>query len=128
MGMSAMKHRLGKDLFKPFLAQIFAFGIRCKANNWRSVGSIDDILNSDGIEKPPDAWQTELADRVEEILAWKGSTIQGREKCYKTYIYLLTAQYVEEHIRGKEADLVTAFLRSVKEEKSEREAILALKG
>ena len=93
-----------------------------------SVGSIDEILNGDGLEKIPDAWQAELADRMEEILARKGSTVLGREKCYKTYVHLLTAQYVEEEIRGKEAELMVAFLKSIKEEKSEKETILALKG
>jgi len=93
-----------------------------------SVGSINEMLNGDSVEKIPDAWQAELADRIEEILARKGSTVQGREKCYKTYVHLLTAQYCEDDIRGKEAELVVAFLKSIKEEKSERETILALKG
>lgn len=86
------------------------------------------MLNGDSLEKLPDAWQAELADRVEEILARKGSTLQGREKCYKTYVHLLTAQYCEDDVRGREAELVAAFLKSIKEEKSEKETILALKG
>ena len=65
---------------------------------------------------------------MEEILARKGSTVQGREKCYKTYVHILTSQYAEEEIRGKEAELVVAFLKSIKEEKSEKETILAMKG
>jgi len=93
-----------------------------------SVGSIDEMLNGDGVDKVPDAWQAELVDRIEEILARKGSTVLGREKCYKTYVHLLTAQYAEEEIRGKEAELVVAFLKSIKEERSEKETILALKG
>jgi len=93
-----------------------------------SVGSIDEMLNGDGVDKVPDAWQAELVDRIEEILARKGSTVPGREKCYKTYVHLLTAQYAEEEIRGKEAELVVAFLKSIKEERSEKETILALKG
>ena len=98
------------------------------ADYYFSVGSIDEVLNGDGVDKVPDAWQAELADRIEEILARKGSTVLGREKCYKTYVHLLTAQYAEEEIRGKEAELVVAFLKSIKEEKSEKETILALKG
>jgi len=86
------------------------------------------MLNGDGVDKVPDAWQAELVDRIEEILARKGSTVLGREKCYKTYVHLLTAQYAEEEIRGKEAELVVAFLKSIKEERSEKETILALKG
>ena len=54
--------------------------------------------------------------------------MQGREKCYKTYIHILTSQYAEEEIRGKEAELVVAFLKSIKEEKTEKETMLAMKG
>ncbi len=98
------------------------------ANNMYSVGSIDEVLNGDSTEQSGDAWRPELADRIEEILARKGSTVLGREKCYKTYIHILTSQYAEEEIRGKEAELVVAFLKSIKEEKTEKETILAMKG
>lgn len=93
-----------------------------------SVGSIDEILNVDGTDPVTDVWRAELADRIEEILARKGSTLQGREKAYKTYVQMLTAQYAEEEIRGKESELVVAFLKSIKEERSEKETILAIKG
>lgn len=93
-----------------------------------SVGSIDEVLNGDGIEGTTDAWRTELADRVEEIFARKGSTVHGREKAYKTYIHILTAQYAKEEIQGKEAELVRTFLKSIKEEKSENETVLAING
>ena len=93
-----------------------------------SVGSLDEMLNGDGDDETPDAWAAYLADRIEEILARKGSTVSGREKCYKSYIHLLTNQYAEEEIRGKEGELVTAFLKSIKEEKSENETVLAIKG
>ena len=96
--------------------------------NFLSVGSINGILNGDGAEHTRDAWGPELADRIDEILARKGSTVQGREKCYKTYIHILTAQYTEEELRGKEAELVVAFLKSIKEETSEKETILAIRG
>ena len=98
------------------------------ANQWSSVGSIDEILNGDGIEHSGEAWRPELAERIEEILARKGSTVLGREKCYKNYVHILTSQYAEEEIRGKEAELVVAFLKSIKEEKTEKETILAMKG
>ncbi|KAL9098360.1 MAG: hypothetical protein Q9163_005967 [Psora crenata] len=92
-----------------------------------SVGSIDEILNGDGAEPATDAWRAELADRIQEIFARKGSTIQGREKCYKTYAHLLMAQYAEEEIRGKEDELIAALLKSIKEERSELETVLATK-
>ena len=99
-----------------------------KAKQTYSVGSIDEVLNGDSIDQSGDAWRPELADRMEEILARKGSTVQGREKCYKAYVHILTSQYAEEEIRGKEAELVVAFLKSIKEEKTEKETILAMKG
>ena len=92
-----------------------------------SVCSIDEVLNGDAMETAPDGWRADLADRIEEILTRKGSTNQGREKAYKTYVHLLTAQYAEEEINGKESDLVLAFLKSIREEKSEKEATLASK-
>ncbi len=54
--------------------------------------------------------------------------MQGREKCYKAYVHILTSQYAEEELRGKEAELVVAFLKGIKEEKTEKETILAMKG
>ena len=92
-----------------------------------SVGSIDEVLNGDGLDVSPDGWRLELADRIEETLARKGSTVQGREKAYGTLAYLLRAQFAQEEIRGKEAELISALLKSVKDEKSEKEAILATK-
>lgn len=65
---------------------------------------------------------------MQELIDRKRSSVQGREKCLAIYVRTLTAQYVEEDIRGKESELVTAFLKSIKAETSERETILAMKG
>ena len=92
-----------------------------------SVGSIDEMLNGEGLETSPDGWRAELADRIEEILTRKGSTTQGREKVYKTFAHILRAQYAPDEIAGKEIELASAFLKSVKEERSEKEAALATK-
>ena len=85
------------------------------------------MLNGDSMDAAPEGWRAELPERIEEILARKGSTNQGREKAYRTYVHILTAQYAEEEINGRETELVNAFLRSLREEKSEKEAILAAK-
>ena len=53
--------------------------------------------------------------------------MQGREKCLATYIHILTAQYAQDEISGREGELVTAFLKSIKAETSEKETVLALK-
>lgn len=91
-----------------------------------STNSIDDLLNGDN--PVIDAWRSNLADRIQELIDRKRSSVQGREKCLALYARILTAQYAEEEIRGKEAELVVAFLKSIKAETSERETILAIKG
>lgn len=98
------------------------------ANPSRSVNSIDEIVAGDDSEQVTDSWRTELGDRIEEITDRKRSSVQGREATLAAYIRILTAAYAEEEIRGKEADLVTAFLKSIKAETSEKETILAMKG
>ncbi|KAL8709709.1 MAG: hypothetical protein Q9220_005649, partial [cf. Caloplaca sp. 1 TL-2023] len=92
-----------------------------------STNSIDELLNGDASDPITDAWRSDLADRIAELIDRKRSSVQGREKCLATYVRILTAQYAEEDIRGKEVDLVVAFLKSIKAESSERETMLAMK-
>ena len=101
--------------------------LKSNANNVVSVNSIDDILKSEN-EQPMEAWSVDLADRIAEIIDRKRSSIQGRENCLAVYIRILTGQYAEEDIRGKEAELVAAFLKSIKTDSSEKETVLAIKG
>lgn len=93
-----------------------------------SVNSIDEMLNPDNAELSTDAWRAILNDRIAEILDRKRSSVQGRERCLAIYTRILTTQYAEEEIRGKEPELVSAFLKSVKSESSEKETVLAIKG
>lgn len=86
------------------------------------------MLAAEDTEQTSAAWQADLADRMEEIIDRKRSSVQGRETTLAAYVRILTAQYAEEEIRGKDAELVVAFLKSVKAETSEKETILALKG
>ncbi|KAL8946308.1 MAG: hypothetical protein Q9222_007274 [Ikaeria aurantiellina] len=92
-----------------------------------STNSIDELLNGDASDPITDAWRSDLVDRIAELIDRKRSSVQGREKCLATYVRILTAQYAEEDIRGKEAELVVAFIKSIKAESSERETILAMK-
>ena len=97
-----------------------------KLTSLPSVGSIDGIIvNGDASEQNG---ESQVCDRIEEIFARKGSTSHGREKCYKAYVHLLAHDYLAADIQAKEDELVAAFLRSVKEETSEKETVLALKG
>lgn len=93
-----------------------------------STNSIDELLNGDATDPITDGWRIDLADRIQELLDRKRSSVHGREKCLATYVRTLTAQYAEEDIRGKEAELVVAFLKSIKAETSEKETIFAMKG
>ena len=102
--------------------------MRYEADSCYSVNSIDEILTPDDTEQSSAAWPADLADRIEEILDRKRSSVQGRETTLAAYVRILTAQYAEEEIRGKDSELVVAFLKSIKAETSEKETILALKG
>lgn len=86
------------------------------------------MLGPDNAELSTDAWKAGLADRIAEILDRKRSSVQGRERCLAIYIRILTTQYAEEEIRGREIELVSAFLKSIKSESSEKETVLAIKG
>lgn len=94
----------------------------------KSVNSIDEMLGPDNADLPTDAWRTVLSDRIAELLDRKRSSVQGRERCLAIYTRILTTQYAQEEIRGKEAELVSAFLKSIKAESSEKETVLAIKG
>ena len=85
------------------------------------------IVLSDDAEFRHDALKEELSERIEEILDRKRSSVQGREATLTAYIRILTAQYFQEDISGRETALVASFLKSIKAESSELETILALK-
>ncbi len=93
-----------------------------------SVNSIDEVLALEDSEQSPEQWSTELADRIEQLIDRKRSSVQGREESLAAYARILTAHYAKGDIRSKAAELVTAFLKSIKAESSEKETIFALKG
>ena len=86
------------------------------------------MIATDESEAASDRWKLELVDRIEEIIDKKRSSVQGREAALAAYIRILTAVYAADEIRGKEMELVASFLKSIKAEISEKEAILAMKG
>ena len=114
--------------FEAVALALRAMAIELDTEPIHSVNSIDEMLSADNLDLPTDAWRTELADRIQENLDRKRSSVQGRETCLTAYVRILTAHYAEEEIRGKEAELVTAFLKSIKIESSEKETVLAMKG
>lgn len=133
--ISAMRRRSGRTFAASCLAHFIgatlalrAVAIELKADPVSSVNSIDEMLSADNTEISTDAWRAELAERIQEVIDRKRSSVQGRETCLTAYVRILTAHYAEEEIRGKEAELVTAFLKSIKTESSEKETVLAMKG
>lgn len=75
-----------------------------------------------------ETWKQDLADRVEEIIDRKRSSIQGREATLASYNHILMSQYAFEEIDPKRSELFPALLKSVKTESSEKETSLALRG
>ncbi|MCJ1415089.1 hypothetical protein MMC32_001419 [Xylographa parallela] len=92
-----------------------------------SVNSIDEMIAADDSEAATEAWKLELVDRIEETIDRKRSSVLGREAALTAYIRILTSAYADDEIRGKEIDLVSSFLKSIKAETSEKETILAMK-
>lgn len=99
---------------------------KSRLTNGASVGSLNEILNSEAPEST-DTWRDALNERMDEIIDRKRSSIQSREKSLANYIHLLTSYYAEDDISGRGAELVTAFLKSIKAESSDKETVLALK-
>lgn len=93
-----------------------------------STNSIDEILNGDDVDLPEDAWKTELNTRVEQISNLKRSSTEGRAESLNAYAHILMARYAKEEIEGHVTDLVASMIRSVRQETTEREAVVALKG
>lgn len=93
---------------------------------WSTTDSIDGVLG--GAEKDSSfSYADELDNRIEAILDRKRSSTSSREQDFAAYTYLLRSQYSQAQIEGKTSDLLTVFLRSVRDEMSEKEAINALK-
>jgi hypothetical protein len=92
-----------------------------------STNSIDEMLAADDSDLHSDAWRSHLEERMEQIIDRKRSSVQGREETLASYNHMLTAQYAQEIIHHKIAELVPAFLKSIKAENAEKEVVLALK-
>lgn len=93
-----------------------------------STNSIDDILNSEDVDLPADAWKSELQIRVEQIVDRKRSSTEGRADSLNAYAHILMARYAKEDVDGRMSELLPSILRSIKAETTERETVTALKG
>jgi hypothetical protein len=99
-----------------------------QVDNLHSINSIDELLASDDFnEQAPELQRQELKDRIEQLCDRKGSSYKGREDSLAAFVRILTAHHLADELYGRVEDLVSALLRSVKAETTERETILALK-
>ncbi|KAJ5662852.1 Interferon-related developmental regulator N-terminal [Penicillium longicatenatum] len=87
-----------------------------------SIGSLDD----ENPEQDNVDWPQELADRIQEILDRKRSSVQGREEALAAFCRLTKYHYAVEEIYASVTDLLAAFARSVRSD-SARETTLALR-
>jgi hypothetical protein len=86
------------------------------------------MISLDVPDETAEAWKQELADRLEEIIDRKRSSVQGREATLAAYIHFLMSRYAFAEIENQTSELYPALLKSVKAESSERETSLALRG
>lgn len=84
-------------------------------------------MDDDNPEQDNEDWPQELADRIQELLERKRSTVQGREEALAAFCRLTKYHYAEEEIRASVADLLSTFARSVRNETSTRETTNALR-
>lgn len=84
-------------------------------------------MDDDNPEQDNEDWSQELADRIQELLERKRSTVQGREEALAAFCRLTKYHYAEEEIRASVADLLSTFARSVRNETSTRETTNALR-
>ena len=85
---------------------------------------------SDETDPLQQSWQDDLGALMDKIVDrnWKTSNVQTRERAFATYIRALSDNFAKDELSTREHALVGAFMKSVKEESSVNETLLALKG
>ncbi|KAF2267144.1 hypothetical protein CC78DRAFT_530949 [Lojkania enalia] len=92
-----------------------------------STNSIDELLNGEDVDLPPDAWKTELHNRIEQIVDRKRSSTEGRADSLNGFAHILMARYAKDDIETRISELLPSMLRSIRQETTERETLTALK-
>ncbi|KAF2805034.1 IFRD domain-containing protein [Mytilinidion resinicola] len=92
-----------------------------------SSNSIEDILNGEDVDLPPDAWKSELHTRIEQIVDRKRSSTEGRADSLNAFAHILMARYAKDDVENNIDELLPSMIRSIKAETSERETVAALR-
>jgi hypothetical protein len=77
---------------------------------------------------PINGWESELADTVSHILEPKGSNAAARQERLARYTRTLQMHYARDDIQGSFTQLLSALMKVIKAENTERDAVLALRG
>ncbi|OLL24739.1 hypothetical protein NEOLI_003590 [Neolecta irregularis DAH-3] len=72
-------------------------------------------------------WEEELEEAFDGILERKGTSTTGREEALSQIVRLTTLRYTRSQIAGKESQLTSALLKSLRNGRTDRESILACK-
>jgi hypothetical protein len=98
-------------------------------SNATSAYSEEFLLGHDDDHLSP-TWEEDLKHCVEDLgdRNWKRSNSQNREETLLYMCRILSLKYAREVIEKRETDIVSALLKSIKAESSERETVLALRG
>lgn len=94
-----------------------------------SINSIDELLESDDFnEQTTDVMKQELSKTIDDLLERKGSSVNSREESLTSYVRCLTSHYLADMLYGRVNDILSALLKSIKAETTEKETTLALRG
>jgi len=91
-----------------------------------STNSIDGVLNSEEIEMSEEAWRAELYTRIEQISNTKRSSTDGRIQSLSVYAHILMSRYARRDVESHLTELVPSLIKSIRQDTSEREALIAL--
>ena len=92
------------------------------------MNSIEEVLSGEDSELQMLGWKTDLGETVDQIVDRKRSSGAGREEALAAFNRFAMGKYIHEEIQNRTEEILIALLKSVKADRSEKEAVLALKG
>jgi hypothetical protein len=75
-----------------------------------------------------EAWRAELYTRIEQISNTKRSSTDGRIQSLSVYAHILMSRYARRDVESHLAELIPSLIKSIRQDNSEREALVALTG
>lgn len=75
-----------------------------------------------------EAWRAELYTRIEQISNTKRSSTDGRIQSLSVYAHILMSRYARRDVESHITELIPSLIKSIRQDSSEREALVALTG